>query len=70
MVDTLLGKATLETAKRVISWYLRFAHNSKSQMLKVQPKLGPLTTEEVDKVNNHLIIKAQGVDLNSREAQK
>ena len=40
-------------------------------MLKIQRKLGPLTTEEVKKANDYLIIKAQeGVDLNSREAQK
>lgn len=30
-----------------------------------------MTTEEVEKANNYLIIKTQeGVDLNSREAQK
>ena len=71
VVDTLLEKATLKKTKRVVAWWLRFFHNSKSQMLKIQQKLGPLTREEVEKANNHLIIKAhEGFDLNSREAQK
>ena len=40
-------------------------------MLKIQRRSGPLATEEVEKENNCLIIKThEGVDLNSREAQK
>ena len=40
-------------------------------MLKIQINLGLLTTEEVEKANNYLMTKAQeGVDMNSREAQK
>ena len=40
-------------------------------MLKVQRKVGPLTTEEIEKASNCMIIKTQkGIDLNSRGAQK
>ena len=71
VVDTLLGKGTLRKAKRFVAWCLRFVHNCKSKMLKIQRRSGPLATEEVEKANTYLIIKTQeGVDLNSREAQK
>ena len=40
-------------------------------MLKIQRKLGSLTTEEVENAIRYLIIKVQeGVDFNSREALK
>ena len=71
LLDTLLEKVTLMKAKRIVAWCLRFDLNCKSQMLKIQRKSGPLATEEVETANNCLIIKTQeGVDLNSREAQK
>ena len=63
--------APLRKAKRVVAWCLRFVHNCKSQILKIQRRSGPLATEDVEKANNNLIIKTQeGVNLNSREAQK
>lgn len=40
VADALLEKTTLKRAKRVIFWCLRFFHNSKSEMLKVQRKSG------------------------------
>ena len=70
VVETLLGKDTLKKAKRVVAWCLGFIHNCELQMLKIQRRLGPLTTDEVEKANNYLIIKTQeGVDLNSRETE-
>ena len=64
-----MEKVTVKKARRVVAWCLRFIHNSNSQMLKIQRRLGPLTTEVFEKANNHLLINPQeGVDLNSRES--
>ena len=40
--------------KRIIAWVIRFVHNCKSKVQAVQPRSGPLSTDELSLVANYL----------------
>ena len=68
-IDKLLERKTLEGAKRIMAWCMRFSFKCKAKRSGVKRNCGPLTTEEIESADKNFIRRTQrGINLKSKEA--